>query len=83
MELWIWFLSLFAIVVIVGGFVLAGHYLYEVVFQLRELAIETRAMLAGFFPKHIEDSLDKVPNDGEESFVHAPSTWDEEKMGRD
>jgi Na+-transporting NADH:ubiquinone oxidoreductase subunit NqrC len=49
----------------------------------RKILTETRAMLSGFFPKHIEDSLDKVPNDGQETFVKVENPWDEGKMGRD
>jgi Na+-transporting NADH:ubiquinone oxidoreductase subunit NqrC len=49
----------------------------------RKILAETRAMLSGFFPKHIEDSLDKVPNDGQETFVKVENPWDEGKMGRD
>jgi hypothetical protein len=72
--------TFFAVAMYLGRFAIELRKTLDV--QLKILS-ETRAMLAGFFPKHIEDSLDKVPNDGKESFVHAPSTWDDEKMGRD
>jgi hypothetical protein len=73
---------IFSVAFFAGFIVLFRQYLRLMNAQ-RAILTEMRTMLAGFFPKHIEDSLDKVPNDGQESFVHAPSTWDEEKSGRD
>ena len=63
--------------------VLCAVYFLRIIIELRKILTETRAMLAGFFPKHIEESLDKVPNDGKQSFVQVGEPWNETKLGSD
>jgi len=75
--------ALIPIVLIVGLSLVAAIFLFRVVLELRRILTETRAMLAGFFPKHIDESLDKVPNDGKQSFVQVGEPWNETKLGSD